>query len=137
VIAFEFTVFGEEGEQLGSNVGENPRVFEAGANEVLPTLERELVEMEEGESRSITLPPEDGYGPVRDDAFNEFPLESIPEEARQVGRKVTGRTPDGREETFDVVAIRGDKAVIDMNHPMAGRTLRFEIKVLHRNVGQG
>jgi FKBP-type peptidyl-prolyl cis-trans isomerase 2 len=137
MIAFEFTVFDGDGEQLGSNVGENPRVFEAGANEVLPALEQELVEMEEGESRSITLSPENAYGPIQDDAFNEFPLDSIPEEARQVGRKVTGRTPDGREEDFNVVSLRGDKVVLDMNHPMAGRTLRFEIKVLHRNVGQG
>ncbi len=69
MIAFEFTVFGEDGEQLGSNVGENPRVFEAGAKEVLPALERELVEMQEGESRSITLSPENAYGPIQDDAF--------------------------------------------------------------------
>ncbi len=137
MIVFEFTVFGEDGEQLGSNVGENPRIFQAGANEMLPALERELVEMEEGESRSITLSPEDAYGPIRVEAFREFPLESIPEKARQVGRKVMGRTPDGHEETFDVVGIRGDKVVIDMNHPMAGRTLRFEIKALHRNAGQG
>jgi FKBP-type peptidyl-prolyl cis-trans isomerase 2 len=136
MIAFEFTVFGENGEKLGSNVGENPRVFEIGANEVLPTLERELVEMAEGESRSITLSPEDAYGPIRDDAFNEFPLESIPEEARHVGRKVTGRTPDGREEDFDVVAIRDSKVVLDMNHPMAGRILRFEVKILNRDVSQ-
>jgi FKBP-type peptidyl-prolyl cis-trans isomerase 2 len=60
-------------------------------------------------------------------------LESIPEEARAVGRKVMGRAPDGSEDMFDVVAIRGDTAVVDMNHPLAGRELRFELKVLRKN----
>jgi FKBP-type peptidyl-prolyl cis-trans isomerase 2 len=131
LIAFEFTVFGEQGEQLGSNVGENPRIFQVGAGEMLPALERELAECNEGESRSIVLSPEDAYGPIEQEAFREFPLEAIPEQARQVGRKVVGQAPDGSEDMFDVVEIRGDKVVIDMNHPLAGRTLRFEVKVLN------
>jgi FKBP-type peptidyl-prolyl cis-trans isomerase 2 len=133
LIAFEFSVFGESGEELGGNVGENPRIFQVGANEMLPALEKELAEMEVGESRSVVLLPENAYGPVRPEAFHEFPLESIPEDARQVGRKVMGRAQDGSEDMFDIVEIRGDKAVIDMNHPLAGCTLRFEVKVLHND----
>ena len=133
MVVFEFTVFGETGEQLGSNVGGRPNVFEPGAGEVLPALERELVEMGKNESRSIVLRPEDAYGPVREEAFREFPLASIPEDARQPGRKVVGTAPDGSEDLFDVVEIRDDQAVLDMNHPLAGRTLRFDLKVLsHR-----
>jgi FKBP-type peptidyl-prolyl cis-trans isomerase SlyD len=130
LIAFEFSVFDQAGERLGSNVGGRPRIFEAGAEEVLPALEKQLMEMAEGESRTIVLSPEDAYGPVETEAFREFPLESIPEEARQVGRRVVGRTPDGCEDIFDVVEIRETTAVIDMNHPLAGRTLRFEVRVL-------
>lgn len=129
-VVFEFTVFDETGEQLGTNVGGKPNVFEPGAGEVLPALERQLVEMEANESRSIVLRPEDAYGPVRQEAFREFPRESIPEQTRQVGRKVVGRSVDGSEDLFDVVEIRGDRVVLDMNHPLAGRTLRFEVKVL-------
>ncbi len=129
-VVFEFTVFDESGEQLGTNVGGKPNIFEPGAGEVLPALERALVEMGENESRSIVLPPEDAYGPVLPEAFRAFPLASIPEEARQVGRKVVGSAPDGAEDLFDVVEIHGDQAVLDMNHPMAGRTLRFDVKVL-------
>jgi FKBP-type peptidyl-prolyl cis-trans isomerase 2 len=130
VIAFEFQVFGEAGDLLGGNVGGNPRVFEVGAGEMLPALERQVAEMQENETRSILLPPEDAYGPIDPAAFREFPLESIPEQARQVGRRVTGRAPDGSEDLFDVVAVHDDKVVLDMNHPLAGRTLRFEIRVL-------
>lgn len=135
-IVFEFTVWDETGEKLGSNVGEKPRIFELGAGEVLPALEAELAEMETGETRSVVLSPRDAYGPIEEDAFREFPLESIPEQARQVGRKVSGRAPDGSEDLFDVVEIRGDKVVLDMNHPLAGRTLRFEVKVLNRQLSR-
>ncbi len=133
LIAFEFTVFDEAGAELGGNVGENPRIFQVGAGEMLPAVERVLTEMAVGESRSIVLSPDQAYGPIRDEAFREFPLDSIPEEARQVGRKIMGRAPDGSEEMFDIVEIRGDKVVIDMNHPLAGLTLRFELKVLHND----
>ena len=100
---------------------------------MLPALERAFLKMEEGESRSVVLSPEEAYGPAKAEAFCEFPLESIPEKARQVGRKVMGRAPDGSESMFDVVAIRGHKVVLDMNHPLAGQTLRFDIKLLRKN----
>ena len=133
LIAFEFRVFGEAGEELGSNVDSNPRIFEVGADEVLPALERELAQMQQNETRSVVLPPEAAYGPIRPEAFREFPLEGIPEQARRVGRKLVGRAPDGSEDLFDIVELRDATAVIDMNHPLAGRTLRFELRVLRRD----
>ena len=129
-IAFEFAVFGDQGERLTRDEGEPPRIFQVGAGEMLPAIEKELIEMKKGESRSIVLSPEHAYGPLLQEEFRKFPLESIPEEARAVGRKVMGRASDGSEEMFDVVEINGDEVVINMNHPLAGRTLRFEIKVL-------
>jgi FKBP-type peptidyl-prolyl cis-trans isomerase SlyD len=133
LIAFEFRVFDETGEELGSNVDGKPRIFEIGAGEVLPALERELAEMRENETRSIVLPPGEAYGPIRREAFREFPLDGIPEQARRIGRKVVGRARDGSEDLFDIVEIRDTTAVIDMNHPLAGRTLRFELRVLRRD----
>lgn len=130
LVAFEYTVYGEAGERLGSNVGRNPNVFEAGSGEMLPALERVLLAMGTHESRSVVLGPDEAYGPIRDDAFREFPLDAIPEAARRAGRKVVGRAPDGSEDLFDVVEVRDDAVVVDMNHPLAGRTLRFDVKRL-------
>ena len=135
MIAFEFAVFDEAGERLGGNTDERPRIFETGAGEMLPSLEAQLVDMEAQEARTVVLSPEQAYGPVQEEAFREVPLETLPEEVRQVGRKVVGRAPDGTEDLFDVVEIRDASAVIDMNHPLAGRTLRFELRVLHRGIG--
>lgn len=137
LVAFEYTVYGEAGEELGTNVGGKPNVFQIGAGEVLPALERLLVDMAPNEARSVVLGPEDAYGPVREEAFREFPIAGIPAEARQVGRKVVGRAPDGAEDTFDVVEVGEHTVVIDMNHPLAGRTLRFDVKVLGRRAAVG
>jgi len=130
LVAFEFSLTLENGQEIDSNVGESPMVFQAGAGEMLPALEEELLQLEVGESKTIVLPPEKAYGPIREEAFREFPLEAIPAEARQVGRKVATRGPDGSEQMLDVVEIRGDKVVIDFNHPLAGQTLRFVVKLL-------
>jgi len=130
LVAFEFTLTLENGREIDSNVGGNPMVFQAGAGEMLPALEEELLQLEVGERKTIVLPPERAYGPIRKEAFREFPLEAIPAEARQVGRKVATRGPDGSEQLLDVVEIRGDKVVIDFNHPLAGETLHFNVKLL-------
>jgi FKBP-type peptidyl-prolyl cis-trans isomerase 2 len=131
-IAFEFNAFDESGEDLGGNLGGKPRIFRVGGNEMLPALEEQMVALQKGERRSIVLRPEQAYGAVEQELFKEFALASIPEEARQVGRKVMGRRPDGAEEMFDVVDVYDGKVVIDMNHPLAGRTLRFEVRLLER-----
>lgn len=130
LVAFEFTLTLENGREIDSNVGETPMVFQAGAGEMLPALEEELLQLEVGQTKTIVLPPERAYGPIRKEAFREFSLEAIPVEARQVGRKVATRGPDGSEQMLDVVEIRGDKVVIDFNHPLAGQTLRFDVKLL-------
>ncbi len=132
LIAFEFTIFIEGGQdqEVDSNVGGEPLTFQVGAGEMMPALEEQLVTMEAGESRSIVLSPEKAYGPIHAEAIREFPLDSIPEEARQVGRKVMCRAPNGSEQMLDVVEIRGDKVALDFNHPLAGETLRFEVKIL-------
>ena len=130
LIAFEFTMRYETGQEIDSNVGGEPMVFHSGAGEMLPALEEALLKMAVNETASITLTEDQAYGPVTEHAFKEFPLEMIPEEARQVGRKVMSRAPDGTETMVDVVDIKGDKAVLDFNHPLAGQTLIFDVKVL-------
>ncbi len=86
--------------------------------------------MQVGETKQVILPPEKAYGPVTEKAYKEFPLEAIPEKARQVGHKVMSRTPDGEEIMVEVVAIRDDKIVLDFNHPLAGMTLHFDVKII-------
>ena len=130
LVAFEFRLSLEGGTEIDNNVGKEPMIFQAGTGEMLPALEEELLQMKVGERKLIVLPPEKAYGPIRQEALREFPLDSIPEQAREVGRKVATRAPDGSEQLLDVVEIRGDKVVIDFNHPLAGQTLHFEVQLV-------
>jgi len=130
IISIEFTMSLVSGRKLDSNVGGEPMIFQTGADEMLPALEEILIDMKPGEETSVTLTPDRAYGPVKDEEFREFPLNSIPEEARDVGRKIMCRAPDGTERMVDVTEIRGDKVVLDFNHELAGQSLRFDLKVL-------
>ena len=130
LIAFEFTLSLPGGRELDSNVGGKPMIFQVGEGEMLPALEEELKDMKPDETKKVIIPPEKGYGLHTSAHFKEFPLQAIPPEARQVGRRVVSRGPDGKEREVDVVEIRGDTVVLDFNHELAGMTLHFDIKVL-------
>lgn len=130
LIAFEFTMRDAKEVEIDSNVGKEPMVFQTGVGEMMQAVEDALIEMEVGEAKRITLTPEQAYGEVSPEAFREFPLEGIPEAAREVGRKVMSRAPDGDERMVDVVGVTDDMITLDFNHPLAGMTLFFDLKVI-------
>lgn len=130
LIAFYFTMSLASGKELDSNRGGEPMVFQSGIGEMLPAVEEQLVSMEPGQAATIILPPERAYGPVLEQEMRRFPLNQIPDEARQVGRKIMARSPSGEERMLDIVAIEGDEVVIDFNHDLAGQTLKFDLEVV-------
>ena len=129
-VSIEYTVFEENGRKVDTNVGQKPLSFTFGADEVLPGLEEALVGVGAGETVRVTLPPEKSYGPVKPDAFEEVDPDLLPKEARRAGAVLSGRDEDGQERTLRVREVREDKIVVDHNHPLAGRTLTFEVKIL-------
>ena len=86
--------------------------------------------MKIGNSKRVTIKPEEGYGVVNPEAFVEVKKEQIPEDALRVDAELQGRDASGRVFQVRVAEIRGQAVVLDFNHPLAGRTLRFEVKVL-------
>ena len=130
LIAFHFTLKDPKGIEIDSNVGKDPMIFQTGTDQMLPALEEVLITMEVGESRSVMIPVAQAYGEVTEKAYKKFPLDSIPAEAREVGRKVCTRSRSGEEETFDVVGIHGDEVTLDFNHPLAGLDLYFDVTIV-------
>jgi FKBP-type peptidyl-prolyl cis-trans isomerase SlyD len=130
LIAFEFTMSDPKERVIDSNVGGEPMIFQSGTGEMLPALEEVLLKMAAGEKRRVVLSPSQAYGEVLPSEYRDFPEEMIPPEARQVGRKVMSRSPDGEERTLDVVAVENGKVTLDFNHPLAGMTLVFDVKVI-------
>lgn len=129
-VSVEYTLKLDDGSTADTNVGGEPLVFEQGAQEILPALEEALDGMKLNESRKVTLPPERGYGAVVPELVQEVDLALVPEEARFAGAQLGAEDQDGNRHFALVREVRADKIIVDMNHPLAGKSLTFEVKVI-------
>lgn len=129
-VSLEYTLTLEDKSKIDSNVGKDPLVFTQGAHEIVPGLEKKLSGMKVGESKKIEVPPEEGYGAVDPQRKQEVEKTKVPEDARKVGAKLTGQGADGRMVFAQVTEVKEDTIILDLNHPLAGKKLFFDIKVL-------
>jgi FKBP-type peptidyl-prolyl cis-trans isomerase 2 len=127
VVSLSYTVSLPDGEIVHTNVDGYPLKYKQGDGKLLPALEAALAGMTVGEKKSVTLAPEDAYGPVDDDAFKEVPVDQVPEDMRKVGAVFPVQ---GNRGTVRVAEINGDTAVLDYNAPLAGKTLTYNITIL-------
>ncbi|RMH08178.1 MAG: peptidylprolyl isomerase [Nitrospirae bacterium] len=129
-VSIEYTLKLDNDQVIDSNVGGEPLTYTHGAKQIIPGLEEALEGMAVGETKHVTIAPEDGYGPVNPNAFQEVPKELIPPEALQVGTQLQGRDASGRIVHPRIAEIKENTVVLDFNHPLAGKTLHFDVKVL-------
>ncbi len=129
-VQIEYTLKDEAGKLLESNKGATPLNYVQGEQQLIPGLERELIGMHPGDEKKIVVKPEDGYGPVEPAAQTEVPKEALPPEALRVGARLMARTSAGEGRPVVVKEVKEKTVVIDLNHPFAGKTLHFDVKVL-------
>lgn len=129
-VSVEYTLALQDKEVIETNKGGQPLTFVYGAHQIIPGLEKGMLGMQIGESKQVTVSPEEGYGPVLEQAIIEVGKEQLPAEAWQVGAHVQSQNPNGRVMRGQVTELQDDKATIDFNHPLAGKTLFFDVKVL-------
>jgi len=92
-------------------------------------IEQALEGREAGDQVTVDLQPQDAFG-VRDESLaRTIPKSEFPSGVK-VGGQLEGRAEDGRTQIFHVVKIKGDKVLLDGNHPLAGKALRFTVKVI-------
>jgi FKBP-type peptidyl-prolyl cis-trans isomerase SlyD len=130
-VSIEYTLKLDDDSLVASNVGRDPLVYVHGSNQIISGLENALAGMEIGETKKITLPPDESYGLVDMEAFREVEKRQIPAEALQVGVQLQGREGDGEVVHARIAEIKENSVVLDFNHPLAGKTLCFEVKVLN------
>jgi FKBP-type peptidyl-prolyl cis-trans isomerase SlyD len=129
-VSFEYTLSDENGEVLQSNKGKEPVTYTHGQHEIIPGLEKGLAEMEINQEKSIRVRPEEAYGQVDPQGFKEVPKSDIPATELDVGTPLNARGPQGEELLIHVSEVKGDTVVLDFNHPLAGKTLHFDVKVV-------
>ena len=108
-----------------------PVDFVVGAGNVILGFEKAVLGMAEGETKSITLPPEQAYGPINPQAIIEVPKKKFPEdfEFKENGF-VRSTRMDGRPLFGKINIIKEETVILDVNHPLAGKELTFEIQLL-------
>ena len=132
-ISFEYTLTLEDKEVIDTNVGTEPLTFTHGSSQIIPGLEDQMVGMKAGDTKTVTVKPEDGYGPVLKEAIIELKTEQIPETSRKIGAMLQTKSPDDQIIRGKISAIDDEKAIIDLNHPLAGKTLFFDVKIIDIN----
>ena len=118
-----------DGEVLDES-GSQPFSFIFGQGQIIPGLERGIEGMSVGEERDVVLPPEEAYGEYDEEAIQEVPKSVFGDMEISVGMSFNARTPDGRTLPVTIKEIKEDSVIVDFNHPLAGQTLHFWVKVV-------
>jgi FKBP-type peptidyl-prolyl cis-trans isomerase SlyD len=129
-VSLEYILKLEDKTVLESNVGKEPMTYRHGAHEIVPGLEQSLEGLAKGDKKHVVVKPADGYGEIDAKAVQEVKKSMIPEAARKVGAQLEAKSPDGQSMFPRVTEVKEETVVLDFNHPLAGKTLFFDVTVL-------
>jgi len=130
IVSLEYTLKNAEGAVLDRSDRDEPLDYLHGAGNIIPGLERALAGRNPGERVEVSVEPKDGYGDRDESLMVELPRERFEVEGTvKPGMRFSASTPQGPQ-VFTVVGVEGDGVTIDGNHPLAGQTLHFDVKVV-------
>ena len=130
VVTFHYTLRDDAGEVLDTSSDRDPLEYLHGGGNIVPGLERQLEGQAVGFEAKLTVAPEEGYGERSDEAVHEVPRSQFPEEVElEEGMMFGVQGPDGQVTPAWVAAVADENVTLDFNHPLAGQTLHFDVKV--------
>ena len=130
VVSMEYTLH-VDGEQIDSSEGQDPLQFLVGYGNIISGLEREMMGMRVGESKDVTVQPTDAYGEFDDEAFMQVPRDQFPKDMPlEEGLELTVRDDSGQSRYARVDEIEGEVVTLNVNHPLAGDELHFDVTVV-------
>jgi len=128
-VSIHFTLSADE-QLVETSAGQQPLTYTHGAGQIVPGLEAELEGMEKGEHRQITLPADKAFGEYDPEAVRRFPRGVFQDaEGLDVGDRVTAQA-EGRRVEATVSDVDDEAITLDFNHPLAGKTLYFDVEVV-------
>ena len=120
-----------DGEVLDSSDDEGPLQFLAGYDNIVPGLEREMIGMKIGENKEVVVKAEDGYGEFDEEAFMEVPRTEFPEDMKlEEGMELHITDEDDQHQAAYVTGFDDKTVQLDLNHPLAGAELHFNVTVV-------
>jgi len=129
IVTIDYTLTDLKGKVLNSSVGSEPFIFIHGVGSIIPGLETALEGKSSGDAFTVQITPEDGYGP-RNESLTQVVSKDLFEGAGelQVGMQFEAQTNTGKQ-LLTITRIEGNDVTIDGNHPLAGETLKFDVKI--------
>ncbi len=120
-----------DGKVIYTSKGRQPFEFKEGTHQIVPGFEKAVMGMKAGGKKSFKVKPEDGYGPVDPNAIKEVPIKTLPAGVTpKAGMTLLAQTKDGRNIPVTIKEVKKDVVVMDLNHPLAGKTLSFDVEVV-------
>ena len=132
LVSVEYTGTLDNGEEFDSSKGHGPIQFVAGSHQVIKGFDDAVVGMKLDESKKFRVAKEEAYGDINPELLHKIPLEKLPEDIRKdvkTGGFLVMQGPGGEQIPAKVTSISDEELTLDLNHPLAGKDLNFEIKV--------
>ncbi|HOE17951.1 MAG TPA: peptidylprolyl isomerase [Syntrophorhabdaceae bacterium] len=121
----------QDGTVFDSSENRHPLEFTIGQGMVIPGFENGVLGMREGDTKMIPISAEDAYGPYRNELVGIVDKSRIPDDINlEIGMVLQVRSPEGSVTNVTVVKITDTEVTLDMNHPLAGKDLSFEVTLM-------
>jgi peptidylprolyl isomerase len=128
VVRIHYTAKTADGAEFDSS-GQAPLELQVGAGQIIAGLDRRIDGMTVGETKTVMVPAEEGYGPRDEAKVRAVPRSAVPD-STEVGTKLQASTSDGRKIPLTVVNVDDEQVTVDANHPLAGQDLVFDVEVV-------
>jgi len=131
IVGIEYTLTDSEGEVLDTSEGRGPLAYLHGKGGIIPGLEEALTGKAVGDELKVVVPPEKGYGQRNDGLLNRVPKEAFGGQLEfELGLQFPVQDQNGQPRLVTIVHIEEEAVVLDANHPLAGETLTFDVKIV-------
>ena len=129
VVALEYRLHLGDGEVIDQSAPGQPLAYLHGHKQIVPGLEGALEGLDTGESKQVVVAPAQGYGDHNPEGLRTVPLTMMPPGfTPQVGQMLMAQTEEGNV-PLRIQAVSAESVVVDLNHPLAGKTLHFDVTV--------
>jgi len=130
VVTIDYTLRDPQGTVIDTSEGNEPMPYLHGASNIIPGLEKQLAGKQAGDSVKAVIEPNDAYGPRNDEAVQDVPRSQFPPNIDiQQGMQFQANTPQGPRLVTEI-GVTDENVKIDANHPLAGVTLHFDVKIV-------
>ena len=131
VVTLDYLLQLDDGQEIDRSDAQDPFEFLQGHGQIIPGLEKALYGMRVGDEKNVIIAPSDGYGELDPENFDTVSRDAFPSDFDFLeGKELQMRDGDsGRIFQATITEIQEDSVVMDFNHPLAGETLIFQIKI--------